>query len=227
MKALIGERPNAKPVGIGNSASELDLDVLAPGTQDNSLEDAEPIMPSENDDDEEDQVEDQRHTQNKHLASVAGLDQDIKPKPGTPARPNVSKPTVMGTKPKKLKGFEELAEISVAEEATCQKEIDLKIQKLKDKASRTTAKVELKKAELEAKKEKMKQTHEVEIMKLQLELAKTRQVAPGIGVGIPTQLGQGGSVHSPDLYPAFGPGFGFGDGNQFDGMMSQNKGTGD
>ena len=66
MKALIGERPNAKPVGIGNSASELNLDVLAPGTQDNSLEDAEPIMPSENDDDEEDQVEDQHRTQNKH-----------------------------------------------------------------------------------------------------------------------------------------------------------------
>ena len=145
---------------------------------------------------------------------------DIKPKLGTPACPNVSKPTATGTKPKKLKGFEELAEISVAEEVTHQKQLDLEIQRSKDKASRTTAKAEVQKAAIEAKKEKMKQAHELEMMKLQLELSKTRHDPPGIGVGIRAQLSQGHDIHSPDLYPTLSPSFGFGDSSQFDGATS-------
>ena len=49
MKAIIGEHPNTKPVGIGNSTSELNLDVLVTSTQDGgtSLEGAKPAAPSE------------------------------------------------------------------------------------------------------------------------------------------------------------------------------------
>ena len=219
MKALIGERPNAKPVGIGNSTSKLDLDVLTPGARDDASgpEDAEPIMLSDHDDDEED---DQHRTQNKHSASVAGLDEDTKPKPETPACPNMSKPTTTGTKPKKLKGFEELVEITMAEEATRQKELNLKIQKLKDKTSRIMAKADLQRVAIEAKAEKVKHAHEMEMMKLQVKLAKIHQATPGIGTGV------SGSVHSPGLDPAFSPGFTFGDGSQFEGMTGGNGSAG-
>ena len=230
MKALIAERPNAKPVGIGDSTSELDLDALMPGTQNDasSPEDAEPITLSEDDDgDEDNEAEGQRRARNKRSASVAGLEEDTKPKPGTPAHPNVSKPTTAGTKPKKLKGLEELVEIAAAEEGTCQKELDLKIQKSKDKASMIKAKAELQKATIEAKKEKAKQAHEVEMMKLQLQFAKIRQVAPGISEGIPTQLSECSDVHSSGVYPAFSPGFGFDDGSQLDGTTSANGGLGE
>ena len=215
MKALLGERPNTKPVGIGNSTSKLDLDVLAPSAKDNGPEEI-----SSDDNDEEEQADDQRRAPKKRSASVAELEQDVKPKPETPARPNVSKPTTTGTKMKKAKGYEELAKIAVAESVTHQKDLDLKIQKSKDKAIMVTAKVELKKAELEAKREKMRQAYEMERLKLQLELAKTRQVAPGIGVGVHPQLGHGGSIHSPGLYPPFSQNFGFDNGSQFDGMAS-------
>ena len=225
MKALIGECPNAKPVGIGNSTSGLDLNVLTSGARDGAsgLEDAEAITLSENDDDEED---DRHRTQNKRSASVAGLDEDTKPKPETPTRPNVSKPTTTGTKPKKLKGFEELVEITTAEEATRQKELDLEIQKSKDKTTRITAKAELQRVAIEAKAEKVKRAHEMEMMKLQLELAKIHQAAPGIGTGVHAQLSQGSSVHSPGLYPAFSPGFTFGGGSQFEGMTGGNGSAG-
>lgn len=218
MKALIGERPNAKPVGIGNSATELDLDVLAPGTQDNTsgCEDSEPIMLSENDDDEVNKgqaVEDRNRTRGKRSASVAALDEDVKPKLGTPARANMSKPTAAGPKLKKLKGLEELVEITMTEEVTRQKEIDLEIQQSKEKASRAQVKEEVKKAAIEAKKEKVKQAHEVEMMKLQLELAKMHQV--GIGASQ-------GSVHSPGMYPPFDLGL---NSCQLDGM-SANDGVG-
>ena len=241
VKAIIGERPNAKPVGIGNSASELDLDVLVTSTQDGgtSLEGAKPAAPSENDDDDDDDNdddnngdhnddnktpgEDLHHTHNKRSVSIAGLDEDVKPKLVTPARLNMSKPTATGSKSKKLKGLEELAEITTAEEVTRQKELDLQIQKSKSKASKVQAKAEVKKAAIEAKKEKEKQTHKMEMMKLRLEFARVHQAAPGIGPSIPMQLGQS-SIHPSGPYPPFSSGFDFGGGSQFDGTMSGNEG---
>lgn len=226
MKALIGKHPNTKPVGIGNSTSELDLDVLMTSARGDAsgLEDLKPIVLSENDDDDDDRVEDQHHAQNKRLASVAGLDEDVKPK--MPAHPNVSKPTTTVTKPKKLKGFEELVKIAAVEETTRQKELDLEIQWSKDKMSRVAVKAEFQRVLIEAKREKAKQAHEMEMMKLQLELAKVHQAAPGIADGVHTQLGPGSSVHSPGLYPAFSPRFTFGDSGQFDRVTSGNQGGG-
>ena len=165
MKQIIGERPNAKPVGIRNSASKLDLDVLASGAQDDtSGEDAGPVTLSENDDD--DDKAQGNHTQNKRSASAAGLDDDVKPRPGTPAQPNVSKPSNTGPKLKKAKGIDDLVEIAVAEEATRQKELDLDIQRSKDKASRAQAKAEVQRVAIEAKREKARQTHEMEIVRM-------------------------------------------------------------
>jgi hypothetical protein len=229
IKCIVGERPNVKPVGIGNSASELDLDVLAPATQDDTSgpEDIEPIAPSENDDDDTEEIhrEDRRRTQNKRSASIAGLNEDIKPKLETAAHPNVLKPTAVGSKSKKSKGLEELVEIATVEEATCQKELDLEIQKSKAKASKVQAKAEVQMAAIEAKKEKEKRAHEVEMMKFQLKLVRIRQVAPGTRTGVPTQLSQG-NVHPSSLYPSFTPGFSFSDGGQFDGT-SGNEGVGE
>ena len=240
MKAIIGECPNVKPVGIGNSASELNLDVLVTSTQDGgtSLKDAKPAVLSENDDDDDDDDDDNNGdhnddnetlgedlhcTCNKCSVLIAGLDEDVKPKLVTPARLNVSKPTATGSKSKKLKGLEELAEITAAEEVTRQKELDLQIQKLKSKASKVQAKAEVKKAAIEAKKEKEKQTHEMEMIKLWLEFARVHQATPGIGPSIPTQLGQS-SIHPSGPYPPFSSGFDFGGGSQFDGMTSGNEG---
>ena len=229
MKQILGERPNAKPVGIGNSTSELDLDVLVSGTQDDAsgLEDTGAILPSENDDDddgENPQCSDQHGAKNKRSASAAGLDEDVKPRLGTPARPNVSKPTAAGPKPKKMKGLEDLTEIAVAEEATRQKELDLDIQRSKEKASKAQAKAEVEKAAIEAKREKAKLTHELELTKLQLELARTRHVTPGVGMAVSAQRGQDG-LHPSGLYP-YSPNFGFSDGGRFDGGVGGEEGAG-
>jgi len=230
MKCILGERPNAKPVGIGNSTSELDLNVFASGTQDDTggLEDTEDIAPSENDycgNGENSQGEDQHNAKTKRSASVAGLDEDVKPNPRTPAHPNMSKPTVAGPKPKKVKGLEDLTEIAVAEEATRQKELELDIQRSKEKASRAQAKAEVKKAAIEAKREKEKLAHEVESMKLQLEFARLRQATPGVGMAGTTQHGQD-DLHSSGSYPPYSPNFGFGDGGRFNGGVGGDGGVG-
>ena len=204
-----------KPVGIGNSASELDLNVLVPGTQEDAsgFGDIGPVALSENDDNEDD---DRPHAQKKRSASVAGLEEDVKPNVMTPARPNLSKPTTTGPKSKKPKGLEELVEIAHAEEVTCQKQLDLQIQKVKERESKAQVKADVQKAVIEAKKEKAKQVHEVEMMKLQLELARVRQLALGIGAGeIRSPLNRG-SVHPSGLFPSFSLSFGFGDDDQPD-----------
>jgi hypothetical protein len=221
MKSILGERPNLKPVGIGNSASELDLDVFMSGIQDDAtgLEDIEPIILSDGDE-EDPQGEDQPRTHGKRSMSSAVLEEDIKPKLGTPARPNISKPSATGSKPKKVKGLEDLTEIAVAEETTRQKELDLDIQRSKEKASRAQVKAEVERAMIEAKREKAKLAHEMEIMKLQLELARTRQAALGIGTNVATQHTQD-NLHPPSLYPPFG----FGGDGQFGGMTGGNEGV--
>jgi hypothetical protein len=228
MKSIIGKCLNAESVGIGNSASEPELDVLAPGIQGDlsGLEDVEALAVSENDnedDDDEGQGGDQCRTQNKRSATTAGLDEDVKPKPRTPARANTSKPTPAGQKPKKMKGLEDLTEIAVAEEVTRQKELDLDIERSKNKATAVQAKAEVQKAAIEAKREKVKQPHEMEMMKLQIELAKTRQPVPGIGLSVPMQHRQG-SVHPLSHYPSLSPSFDFGDSGQFVGTTGENEG---
>jgi hypothetical protein len=213
MKSIIGKCLNAESVGIGNSASEPELDVLAPGIQGDlsGLEDVEAIVVSENDnkdDDNEGQGGDQCCTQNKHSATTAGLDEDVKPKLRTPAHANTCKPTPAGQKPKKMKGLEDLTEIAVAEEVTCQKELDLDIERSKNKATAVQAKAEVQKAAIEAKREKVKQTH---------------QPAPGIGLSVPMQHHQG-SVHPLSHYPSLSPSFNFGDSGQFVGTTGKNEG---
>ena len=155
-----------KPIGIGNGASELDLDVLVPSTQDDtsSFGDIGTIVLSEND--EDDDNGDQPFTQKKCSVFMAGLEEDVKPNLMTSACPNVSKLTTTGSKLKKPKGLEELVEIAHTEEVTRQKQLDLQIQKVKERESRTKVKPDVQKAVIEAKKEKAKQVHEVEMMKL-------------------------------------------------------------
>ena len=207
MKQIIGERPNARPVGLGNSASVLDLDALMPGSQDETSEMDDNKTPPLGDN----LGNNQRRTEKRSVSTV-GLDEDVKPKIGTPAHPNMSKPTAKGSKPKKAK-VEVLTEIAVAEESTRQKELDLDIQRSKEKEAKAQAKVELRKAELETKVEKARMTHDMEMMKLQLELAKARQTAPGAEMGISMQNNQD-DLHVPSFYRLYSSGFGFGDGGQ-------------
>lgn len=206
----------------------MDLDALGPDTHNGAsgLEDPGNVTASENNKNEDDEIqgEDQNHTQKKCSASVAGLNEDVKPKLGTPAHPNMSKPMAAGPKSKKPKGLKELVEIAHAEEMTHQKQIKLEIQKLKEKGSKAHIKAEVQKAMIEAKKEKAKQTHEVEMIKLQFELARFRQVAPGVGAGgTAMQLSQD-TAHLPSLYPALSPTFNFGDGGQFCEMSGNESG---
>ena len=207
MKAIIGERPNIKPVGIGNSASAIDLNVLEPDVRDEGSEPEDTENAAVSERDNEVQGESQRHAnKNKRSSSAAELDEDIKPKLGTPARQNTSKPTATGSKPKKVKGFEDIAGIAIAEEVSRQKELELDAQRSKDKASRVLAKAEVKKAAIEAKKERERQAHEMEMMKMQLELAKFQRTSvPGVGVQ-PIQ----GDINLPGLCPPFTPNLPFG-----------------
>ncbi|KAF9792811.1 hypothetical protein BJ322DRAFT_78158 [Thelephora terrestris] len=160
MKRILEERPNVEPVGTASNTSELDLVMLASSTEDDScsLGDTEPVTTSDDSDDDDEDKDpwggDGFRVTNKRSASAAGLDEDM-----MTAR------------------LEDLAKIAVAEEATRQKELDLRIQRSKEKSIRTQMKAELQKAAIEAKREKTKLTHEREIMKLQLEFARTYQAA--------------------------------------------------
>ena len=207
MKQIIGEHPNVRPVGLRNSASVLDLDALMPSSQDETSKmDDNKTPPLGNN-----LGNNQRCTE-KRSVSTAGLNEDVKPKVGTPVHPNMSKPTAKRSKPKKAK-VEDLTEIAVTEESTHQKELDLNIQRSKEKEAKAQAKVELCKAELEAKVEKAQMTHDIEMMKLQLELANAQQTAPGAEMGISMQTNQD-NLHVPSLYCPYSSGFGFGDGGQ-------------
>ena len=152
MKRILDEHPNVELLGIGNSASELDLDVLTCSTEDDasSLGDTELVIASDSDDDDDDDPwgEDERRRSNKRSASAAGLDED----------------TIMG--------LEDLTKIAVAEEVTYQKRLGLSIQKSKEKTIRAQIKAEIRKLEIEAKREKAKQAHEREMVKLQVEFAR-------------------------------------------------------
>ena len=157
MKAIIGERPNMKPAGLGNSTTAVDLRVLEPDVQDDGR------GPEGIETDDEIQQESHNYAGKiKRSASFAELDEDVKPKLGTLARPNTSKPTATGSKPKKAKGLGNIVDIAIAEEVSCQKELELDIQRSKDKASRVQAKAEVKKAAIKAKKEKEMQVSGVQ-----------------------------------------------------------------
>lgn len=237
MKAIIGERPNIKPVGIGNSGTEVDLTVLGPDVQDEESgpDDVETITLSECDDDETQGDSQGRVVKKKRSAFAAGLDEDVKPtidedikpkqdedvkpKLGTYARPNTSKPTATGSKPKKVKGIDDIVEIAMAEEVTRQKELELDVQRSKDKASRAQAKAEVKKAAIEAKKEKERQAHEMELAKMRLEFARFQHALP---VGVGAQLNQD-NIHLPT---PFTPDLPFG-GGQFGGAVNGGEDMGE
>ena len=139
MKAIIGECPNMKPVGLGNSTTAVDLRVLESGVQDDGS------GPEGIETDDEIQQEGHNYAGKiKHSASFAELDEDVKQKLGTLACPNTSKPTATGSKPKKAKGLEDIVNIAIAEEVSHQKELELDVQRSKDKASRVQVKAEVK-----------------------------------------------------------------------------------
>lgn len=224
MKGIIGERPNMKPVGVGNSTSPVDLTILGSGVQGggSDSEDSESTILSGWDG--ESQGETQHHTgKNKRSASAAGLDEDIKSKPRTPAHANASRPTAVGSKPKKAKGLDDIVEIAIAEEVSHQKQLELGVQKSKDKASRFRAEAEVKKAAIEAKREREKHTHEIAMMKMQLELAKIQRAAPVSVDARPSQ----GNIHLPGLCPPFPPNLHFGSDSQFSGAVDENEGVGE
>lgn len=177
MLAIIGERPNLNPTGLGNSGTPIDLSILTkPSSRASS-----PLTVNDDEDVDDDIDSDGREEQQLHVQSHA-LDSDddvttpsseftgkrkhspdIKPKQGP--KPGKSQKS---TRPAPRKGFnpmDRFAELSREEEATAQKRLKLKQERLDMEKELQKEKIRV---AGETKVEKMKVLAELEVKKMQM-----------------------------------------------------------
>jgi hypothetical protein len=153
MRALIGEWPNMNPTGLGNSATDIDMDSYRTGNSggDDVSEKFDVEMEAEELEKElaDDEI-DEDEPVDKEIAQSDNTSAEQKGK--TAARPGKSKPADRGVKEqKKKRKLEDFAEIAEAEEVTRQKELDL----AKATVEKDRAKLEAKAAETAYKMQKL------------------------------------------------------------------------
>jgi hypothetical protein len=200
MRALIGERPNVNPIGLGNSATDIDMDSYRAGKGggDDSSEklDVETEiekMEKELADDEIDEDDnDHRVNKGKPQLDMSGAEQR---NGKTAARPGKSKPAGRAPKEqKKKRKLEDFAEVAEAEEVTRQKELEF----AKATVEKDRVKLEVKAAETAYKMQKLqdkiaKRKERAEEKATKLRLLEFRQ-AHGFttpGVAAPPKLYNG------------------------------------
>ncbi|KAJ7182521.1 hypothetical protein C8R43DRAFT_1144593 [Mycena crocata] len=170
MRSLIGERPNLRPVGIGNNSSDVDTSFFLPGTDDDggtgpSSPDGAEDFPEHIADvnlDLYNPVDNKMKTPKRKTspsASAQPAAKKTKPAPATPApAPAASKACpVKLAKPSTTK--DKFNAAIAAEEETAQKALDLRKEKTKSRKDVVIAKIEaLAKVKLEKTRMKGKQS---------------------------------------------------------------------
>ena len=157
MRALIGERPNVNPVGLGNSATDIDMDSyrIGKGGSDDSSEKLDVEIAIEElekelvDDEIDEDDNDHLVKKGKARLDMSGAEQ-INGKTAT--RPGKSKPAGRAPKERRKKRkLEDFAEVAEAEEVTRQKELEL----AKATVDKDRAKLDVKAAETAYKMQKL------------------------------------------------------------------------
>lgn len=146
MKELISERPNVVPVGLGNSATGFDIDILQSTAASHDPDDPSvhsSITPA-TDLDDADMVSDEEPTSTSpSLPPTETVKSESNPKKRTLPKTSNSAPAPAPQPSKKSKGtHEKLAEIAAKEEETTQKLLDLKMQKLQGSNAISLANIE-------------------------------------------------------------------------------------
>jgi hypothetical protein len=150
MRTLIGECPNVNPTGLGNSATDVDMDSYRTGKsgRDDLSEKLDVEMDTEVLADDEIDEEDFDELVNKEKAQLDAEQTNRK----TAARSGKSKPAGRVPKEqKKKRKLEDFAEVAEAEEVTHQKELEL----AKAMVDKDRAKLEVKAVEMAYKMQKL------------------------------------------------------------------------
>ncbi|KAF9484224.1 hypothetical protein BDN70DRAFT_872925 [Pholiota conissans] len=180
LRDLISERPNITPVGLGNTSTGFDLNLLGPQEPDNDSDDDN----SNNGDDDDDDNNNSCQAIDDGTVSEAGSHgEDVKPdvKPdfsGKASRKRTgAKPSTSAAAPKPPKkpktSHEKFSEIAIKEEETTQKLLDIKKQKMANDSTVNVAQIQAKaqlkirRAELQAQVIARREEHQ-----FQLELAR-------------------------------------------------------
>jgi hypothetical protein len=184
MKALISERPNLTPVGLGNSETTFDMSIFEAGyktdgdgskpvtdeDEDADLDvdaaDAADLLDADDEDDEDISIPRKRPADSGNSAKKKPVQQARKAK--------ASKPDIH--RDKKLKPMDRFADIAAVEEATNQKSLDLK--KLQSQAAMARIKA---KADIRIQRDKLrgelrmlekKQEHDFRMAQLNLQITQ-------------------------------------------------------
>ncbi|KAI0737911.1 hypothetical protein C8Q80DRAFT_1209190 [Daedaleopsis nitida] len=196
LRALIAQRPNNNPTGIGNTESEIDLTVLGVGSANDAGDTVEADRDAGTGDDDEGAVEElggrdevmdrlsgedeSKEGEDSRGRRKRGLTADIvetpaktSKKPKTPARAGTSTPTTTmtsqsKTKPRKNKGMLDFEAIASAEEKTRQRELDVEFEKIQYNKSKLKLKGNIK---------LQREQHKFELRRLKLQQQKDLALA--------------------------------------------------
>ncbi|RDX44580.1 hypothetical protein OH76DRAFT_1487018 [Lentinus brumalis] len=182
LRKLLGQRPNHKPAGLGNSTSPIDGAVLltvnggeAKGGEGGAREDSkkedgdgDSSEDSEDEDSEDDEAdaedEDEVVEVGKKRKASTATTAESKKAPAeskkTPARPSTSAAATPVPKAKKLKGMLNFEELAKAEETTRQKELELRTEKVRYNSEKV-------KADAKLKLQRDKQAYELRVLEFQ------------------------------------------------------------
>jgi hypothetical protein len=187
LKELMAERPNLVPTGLGNNSDIIDMsDFLpTPGDGGGAGTAFEPLSDGVDDlldmkgettssgagdepyDDEDDEV----------MLTMPTKRQGLAEENKTAARPRISKPSGTQQNPKKLKTamIERFSEQVKAEEATAQKALELKMEKVKAMKEKDLAKI---KAQTVLKTEKLRIRGQLEEKRMELAFRRETHALP-------------------------------------------------
>lgn len=188
MHALIGERLNLVPVGLGNSGTTVNLSILADTATSSDMENlATAVLDDQAADLQSSECEVPGNTDDWITTSA---DEDRESSPAPDSKPQVPPPkkdpkrkaettpapvASRANRPTKKSKLEDFASAAVAEEQTRQKELDITCAKVESNAKITVAREQ---AKAKASEMKMQLCLEKLRMRHELKMAKLAQSAP-------------------------------------------------
>ena len=180
MKDLISERPNITPVGLGNSESTIDMSIYDTGYKLDTF-DSKPVTEDDDDmpDDDDDDADDADDADD--MISIRRKRSSNKRDKATPAQKARSLKSETPGDRKKFKALDRFADLASAEEATNQKELDLKRLRSRNTFAKIRAKadIQIQRDKLKAEMRMLEKTQEHNFRMAQLNLQITKAGTSG------------------------------------------------
>jgi hypothetical protein len=203
MKDLVSERPNVKPVGIGNSGSEIDMGGYLGKSDDEETPHSCPLSEDENEGERDQECNDVELKDEDDDSLVSTKRKFVLTKK-TAARSGSSTPAIKH-KPKKARTVvEKFSDVAKAQEETVQKSLDMKMKRIEANKETNIARI---KAREQIRVEKERVRKEIEVEKIRLERDKLQMeheirmaqlgMSRGASTSIPFSLPSGPYTHFP------------------------------